>query len=737
MSFFSRQELLSDSLPARRASMVLFAIENRTAQLAAQEVRDTAVYLTLANSQAREQDFFAALARGRAQEVNVTIQQIERYAPQSKSLLPETPNAKLNAALADLLGKKYKFTRAEIPNLRAALALDDATTQRAFQTAFHKRLDSIYAPQVDFTARLRFAWARFAARLENLPPFWLAVLLTMPGAAGLLALPIALAGVGVGGGVLLLFAFALINMFTAAALAEATARAGVTRLGLGWLGQLVQEYLGGAGALFLTIILALNNFFVLVIFYLGVGGTLQDATHVPIALWMLALFAVCVFFLSRGSLNATVASMLLIVFGVLALLVVIPLFALPHFQWSNLAQTPLVSFNGNSLQFALGLLLSTYFSHLLVATYGTVIVRRDASARAWVWGSAAAILGFMLMASFWFVILNGALSPQTLAAAQGTALVPLAATLSRSNEGTGAIVLWLGSLLVILSLGLATVQIALGLSYMVQERLPAPRDASLFAKPRVRFLISLAPMAGVLLLAEWLAFTGANSFARLLGIVGAFALPLLGGVFPILLLASTRRKGEFVPRGMAALLTHPFVLTGAYVFFVGMIFAYGLFLFQDTLIRILIFGVGVATLVVTFIMFRRGAFAARLVVLLQHDERNPRAANYSIVERGQPMPARVELEYARGKQMFEMASRKIAWDGLRVLCVNVAASHAHTVKLWAIHYTNQGALQGVNARVELRNGAHTAQFVWNETRAETNAPMDARALEAQITFDKS
>jgi amino acid permease len=730
MSFFSRQELLSNSLSSRRASMVLFAIENRTAQLAEQDVRDAAVYLTLANSQARERDFFAALARGRAQEANVTIQQIERYAPQWKPLLPETPDAKLNAALADLLGKKYKFTRAEIPNLRAALALDEAATQQAFQTAFHKTLDTIYTPQLDFAARVRFAWARFAARLENLPPFWLAFFLTIPGAAGLLALPIAMARVGLGGGLLLLFGFALLNMFTAAALAEATARAGVTRLGLGWLGQLVQEYLGSAGSVLLTVVLALNNFFVLVIFYLGVGGTLQDATQLPLWLWMLALFGVCIFFLSRGSLNSTVASTLLIVFGVMLLLVLIPLFAVPHFQIANLARAAFVSLDFGSVQFALAVLLSTYFSHLLVATYGPVVIRRDASARAWIGGSAAAIFGFMLIASLWLVILDGALPPDVIARTQGTILTPLAAQ-------AGAVVLWLGSLLVILSLGLATVQIALGLYYMVQERLPASRAHSIFAPPRVRFLFSILPMFGVLALAEWLGFTGAGSFASLLGIVSAFSLPLLGGVFPILLLAATRRKGEFVPRTAGRWFGSPLLWAAVYFIFVGIIFVYGVFIFQDLLPRALILSVGILTLGVTVVMLRRGAFHPRLVILVQNDEREPRAARYSIVENGNPTRAQIDLEYATTIQSVHAPSHAIVWDGLRSLRVRVPSHAARSLKIWALRCTAESAGQGLDTRVEIENGGTTRTVETNAARAEVNVPLEAGALDARLEFQES
>ncbi len=729
-SFFSREELLG-GLPARRASMLLFAIENRAAQLVAQDEREAAVYLTFAGTPTREQDFFAALAQGR-NGVAVNIQQLERYAPQWKTLLPETPDAKLNAALADLIGKKYKFTRAEIPNVRAALALDDTATEQQFQNAFNKPLETIYAPRAGFGERARFAWTRFAARLENIPPFWLAFFLTMPGAAGLLAMPIALARVGLGGGILLLAAFALLNMFTVAALAEATARAGVTRLGFGWLGQLVQEYLGGAGAWFLTIILALNNFFVLVIFFLGVGGTLQDATRVPIAFWMFALFGICVFFLSRGSLNATIAFTLLIVFAVIFLLVLLPLLALPHFQIENITRAAYLSLDFGSLQLALGLMLTTYFSHLLVATYTPVVVRKDASARSWIGGSAAAIFGFMLIAIFWLVVLNGALSAEVLAATTGTVLTPLA-------HKAGDFVLWLGSLLVISSLGLATVQIALGLYYMVQERLPAPREGSVFSKPRARFLISILPMFGVLAFAEWLAYNSASSFASLLGILGAFALPLLSGIFPILLLAATRHKGDFVTHSTPRVLGNSIILGLVYALFVGIIFVYGIFIFQELLIRVLIVSVGLITLLVTFLILRRGALTPRIVLQVcgaenMREDENMRAAPvsraaYSVVANGEALDVQVQVN---GAQFLRGVTSELpAFADVRSLVFALPETVAREIKIWMYQTTGTG----MNARIEIKNGVRVERMETSEARAGALIKIDGSAFDAQVTLD--
>jgi len=198
----------------------------------------------------------------------------------------------------------------------------------------------------------------------------------MPATSGLLALPIALANVGPLWGVVIIFCFGVINMLTVAALAETVVRSGVARFGLGFLGQLAQEYLGTAATTLLTLALVISNFLVLIIFFLGVGGTLAGATGLPAPIWMVFLFAVTLYFLSRRSLNATVTTNLLIVFVNLLIVLTILLLALPAFQWRNLTGTgALPPFTPAALGSIVGILSATFLSHFLVATYGPVILR--------------------------------------------------------------------------------------------------------------------------------------------------------------------------------------------------------------------------------------------------------------------------------------------------------------------------------------------------------------------------
>ncbi len=231
-SFVSRDELLG-GLPARRASMLLFAIESRAARLAAQDREAITLYLSPRTAEERERAFLAALAEGREAAVETCIQDLELYAKDWQPLVPDDAN--LCAAVAHLLAKKYRFTLRNVPALRRALGFDTQQVQYAYQQQYNQPISTIYIPENRPADRIRWAWARLAARLENLPPFWMAFLLTLPGQAGLMAMPIALAGIGLSTGLAILIIFGIVNILTAAAMAEAVARSGTTRFGLGFL----------------------------------------------------------------------------------------------------------------------------------------------------------------------------------------------------------------------------------------------------------------------------------------------------------------------------------------------------------------------------------------------------------------------------------------------------------------------------------------------------------------------
>jgi len=471
----TREEVL-DGLFGRHtkaASTLLLAIESQTAHLVAQSRQAMERFLTEEAAKERELAFLEALALGREPPLRPTIQDLERYAPRWASLLPENP--RVQAAVAHLLGQKYDFTYQAVPGIRAALGLDKEAVQQAYQRLYHQPLETIFAPRTTPANRLRWAWTALAGWLESLPPFWTAFALTLTETvgAGILALPIALADVGPLAGVVILVLMGLANVLTIAYMAEAIARSGTIRYGSAFLGRVVTDYLGRAGSLLLSLGLITECVLTLWPYYIGLSTTLANATRIPAPVWVALLFLIGLYYLRRETLSATIASALVIGAINIGLILILSLLAFTSLRPTNLlhVNVPFLGgrpFDPSILQLIFGVILLAYFGHLSVSNCARIVLHRDPSARALIGGTVTAQVVVMVIYCIWVLAVNGAIAPQALAGQSGTALAPLAAEI-------GPVVHVLGSVFVILGMGMGTIHSSLPLFNLVRERLPTKR----------------------------------------------------------------------------------------------------------------------------------------------------------------------------------------------------------------------------------------------------------------------
>src|SRR5947207_7106671 len=299
---FTPEEVLV-GFSAKRARLLLFQIESRTASLMMQSRRAVDRYLSEETAEQQDLAFFEALAEGRELPVRPTIRDLERYAPQWQSLVP--PNPTLQAALAHLLGQKYRFAQRGIPHIRQALGLDSEGVQHAFQRQYRQPLDTIYIRRIGLLEWMRWQWNQLSGWIGHLPPFWTAYALTFTEMVGasVLALPIALAGVGPLAGVVVLVVMGVINMLTIAAMAEAVTRSGSIRYQGSYLGRLVQDYLGRPGSILLTTMVVTICAIALLAYYLGFSLTLAGATPIRAEIWAGLLFLPGIYFVRRKNLH--------------------------------------------------------------------------------------------------------------------------------------------------------------------------------------------------------------------------------------------------------------------------------------------------------------------------------------------------------------------------------------------------------------------------------------------------
>ena len=365
-------------MPARRASGILFAIEAHTARLMAGSRVSRATFTTSRGSAQREEAFLEAIAAGRDLPVQPAIQDLERFAPQWAHLVPDGIDAR--AALALLIGAKYRFTRDLVPGLRFALGIDDPAVGAAIELQRTER-ESIYAASLSYRERLAWARAGLAHRIERMPPFWVAyaLALTETITEGILVVPIAVAGIGPLAGVVVLVILGLFNLVTLGALVEAITRNGSMRYGAAYFGRLVAELLGRPGAVTLTVALGVFNAVVLLVYLLGFASVLWGATGIPQEIWVLLLVAANLWVLRREALDETVATAVIVGVVNVTLILVITGIALLNIQPGNLGYRNLPFLDGGGLdpvvlQLVFGVIIVSFFGHTSAANASKLIL---------------------------------------------------------------------------------------------------------------------------------------------------------------------------------------------------------------------------------------------------------------------------------------------------------------------------------------------------------------------------
>ena len=929
---FTREEVLG-GLPARRAATILFLIETRTAHLVAQSREALQLFLTEELVKERDRVFLDAFNLGQPPPRRPTIQELETHVRLWAPLVPQNPS--VQAAVGHLLGQKYSLTAREVPGIRAALGLDTTAVQRAYERLYHAPLATLYVLRPTLGERLRWLWATLARWLETLSPFWAAFSITLAGIIqiGMLALPIAIAGIGPLPGTIVLLLFGLINFCTIVSLAEAVARNGTMRYGRGFLGRIVADYLGPGSSLLLSGVMCFSGTLRLLVTYIGAPILLASATPVPASIWAAVFFGYGVYTASRGLSSATVASTLLVVAINVSLLLFLSLLAFSHMHLEYLLYVNVPFLDGRPfdplvLQALFGTALGVYYGHNNMVTTASLILRRDTSGRSLIWGSAIAIVVSIMIHNIWVLAVNGAVPPERLMGQRGTALEPLAVPI-------GPIVQVVGVVLAILMFGMSVARVSFSVSNLVRERLPVqahtvvtlprrrqrvllqPRGVAangarlgltylgltdgmprcrvdvqcnghmshseitvtgrwnattLFARlpelrthginltletldatpgsvhlrvstgmlltyadgwdtvglspsdvltlpdaqrqlvnwmlrqgevnlaqvaahchqpteavhtllfplvqqgfvrerqvhgtahyrasfaptrgrqitpeiwqaletfddphapgsrearparwrvvlyrikqalvsERGRIVLSVSPIILAFLVAEWLLATGGASFTRIIGFAGVVTVSLAAGVFPVLLLAASRRKGEYVPGVVFRFLGSPWVAVPLYIFFVGNLFLHGLVIWQQPVERTAALVTGMLMLSMTVVMIRRGAFTPRLVVELRHDQRTGDDAVLTIVAGGHPAAAAVRLHYADGEQAMQTVAAAVpTFSALHAATVQLPPTTARELKVWAHAVTAEGQATDLAGLLEVHTEANTQQF---------------------------
>ena len=828
---FSRQEALA-GFPAKRASTLLFLIENRTAHLAARSRID----FSLTDPANRDLAYIEAFSLSHVPVTDITIQDLERHAPQWQGLIPHNPS--LKAALARAISQKYHLITDRIPNIETALGLKLESVRATYSRQYQTPLADIFTTKLSLSERLRWIAARIAWRIEDLPPFWLATLITV--ALGLpqafLALPIAAAGMGALSSMALVIAIGVVNVLTMTCMAEAIARSADFRYGKASIKELAANYLGQAGSFILSAAVGIRVFLIALACYVGLSATMANFTPIPASIWAALLFGIGIYLLSRQSVKFTVAIMILLAGINIALLFGLSLLAFNHLQISNLFYLNLPLVPGNAfkpllIQQVFGVSLMLYFGHVYVGECAKLVLPKDRSGSSLIKGSIAGTIILTILFCIWILAVNGAIAPSLLAIQTGTVLEPLA-------QQIGSVVTVLGAILVIFLLGMAWIRSSSLLFNITQEWIPHRRQPTVMLPCRrgrlilqsrsgltrlgitylgldknvtrfrldlqtsdnlirtniaftdswdvgqlstypanirnlnlklnlrsatsdrvyltvhsdlmldyegmlsnadinsiefqsrntddknrqnkilnnlklglltqSRFLLAMVPLTIVFLLTEWLFFAQAQSFTSVLAFAGVLGNSLVGGIFPVLLLISSRRKGELVPKITIQKLDRPWLLAGIYSLFVAILLIHGLFIWSGTIARFSALTVAVLALGATIATIYAGAFTPRTVIELREDD--SQKTLLSITAGGKPQAANINLGYSGSEQQYRDSSVEInSLAKLRYAVCQLPTKGKQELKIWA-HRHNVSGHESLPTLLEVYRGNKKMQF---------------------------
>ncbi len=456
MSFdklISKQELLQ-GMPAKKAKTLLYLIEKQTAALIAESQLD----LSFSDMSQGDEDlaFWQAFTLKTHPKIKVTIQQLERFATEWSILVPSNPQIK--AAILHYMGEKYHFTSSVIPKICQVLGCDESEVKKAYYRIYQTSLGDAFRLKLSVIERCHWFFAAVSLKLESLPPFWLATLITI--ALGLpqafLALPIAVAELGTMVAVILLIILGGINILTTICMAEAIGRSQDFHSGRTFIKQLVTNYLGSAGSWVLAIAVGIRVFLISLACYLGLSASLSNFTTIPPYFWALGLFLGSLYMFSHKSLKFSVGLTIFLAMVNFVILSIFSFLCIRHWQVENLFYINWNFLTGSFfdpqiLDQVLGVTLMLFLGHIYVGQCAKIILPKDPSGDSLIAGSITGTAILTLLFCLWIIAVNGAIAPEVLASQTGTIIEPLVDTIGTTSS-------FLGLILAISLLGMAWIR---------------------------------------------------------------------------------------------------------------------------------------------------------------------------------------------------------------------------------------------------------------------------------------
>jgi predicted transcriptional regulator len=245
---------------------------------------------------------------------------------------------------------------------------------------------------------------------------------------------------------------------------------------------------------------------------------------------------------------------------------------------------------------------------------------------------------------------------------------------------------------------------------------------------RGRFALGAAPVFVSFAVTEWMLLTGSGSFAGLVGFIGVVVVSLVGGIFPVLLLRASRRKGDYVPMVVRRALGHPVLLAGLYLLFLGGLLLHGLVIWKAPWLRAGAVLVAAGIVVMTVRMVRNGTFRPRLNIEVREDQGQGRSF-FAVTANGREATSHITLQYGDGARHLQTAAGEIpAFSSLRhavfqPILADRAQATPRDLRVRVHRVTPQGDSEAIGGSMTVQSGGETKRFDIELTKGEVIVPV--------------
>jgi hypothetical protein len=254
---------------------------------------------------------------------------------------------------------------------------------------------------------------------------------------------------------------------------------------------------------------------------------------------------------------------------------------------------------------------------------------------------------------------------------------------------------------------------------------------------RGRFVLGAAPVFACFAVTEWLLLTGAGSFAGLIGFIGVIVGSLLAGIFPVLLLVASRRKGEYMPRLVHRLLGHPILLGCLYLLFLGSVLVHGLVIWQEPWLRAGAVLIAAAVVAMTARMVRQGTFSPRLNIEVREDKAEGRAF-FAITAGGEESTSNVTLKYRDSERHLQASAGEIpAFSSLRHAVFEPGLPHdprqtPHQLKVRVHKVTQEGDSEPIGGSITVQTRDETSRYDIMLAKGQLTLPLTGATCRVDI-----